>query len=517
VDQIAQIMMSGPRTAGIPSRAEAAAHARLTDSQFDRALAKLHGVTRMVEQYAKAARISDRRAAAEVKKLMDRVLVDAVVIPASKATDGIPEPTEAQIAEQYVKYKDAKPGTGEYGFGYLQPQRVKFEWMTLDRDAFTNVVTLDAVDVYKQWQQHKDKYKGEFAADKPQVEKDLKAAKVDQIFADADRFYKTKLRQYTRNLSQDGPVRKLPADWETVRPKMADLAAEVDRNLKAGNPLLPSPTVDARATEWVKIDNVSAVPGVGSSSYKSGTKQGPISQLLANLHELNAESTMGLQARLPFENPLTDGKGNVYYINVLEYRGESAPESKDEVKTDIVRDLKLLAAFEKLKSEEATYQLLAVKDGLEAVAKLYGTPAGPGAADPTPTPLPIVRLAQVQREHAEGALDAAPIRDAVMAAAEALGQQFQASADNVTQRTLCVPVPATLSLAVIQIQGQQPVTVEKMRTASKGDFDGLAQSELFKLQTAPPFGFEAMKQRFDFKPMQEEGRSKSASGPLDMP
>jgi hypothetical protein len=493
-----------------------AAHNRLSETQFDQALAKLRGVMRLLEQYQTAPRISDRRAVAAVKHDFDRVLVDAVVIPASKALDGIPEPTEAQIAEQFLKYKDVKPGTGEFGFGYLQPARVKLEWMTLDRDAIAKTVTIDAVDANKHWRQNKDKYKGEFAADKAKVEDDLRNAKVDQILQDADRYFKTHLRQSTRSLTQEGPIKKLPPDWDSKRPTMADLAAELDKSLKAQNAALPAPTVDSRSSEWVKIALAGNIPGVGSSRFKIGTKQGTLSDLLGELYELKPTSTMGLQVKVPFENSLTDGKGNLYYINVLDYHPESAPDSLEEVRTEVIKDLKLMAAFEKLKGQQAEFQLTAVKDGLDPIAKLYGTPAPVGAPDQTPTPLPVTKLVAVGHDRAEGMLNAPAVRDAVMSAAEALGQQFKATPENVVQRTLTVPVPTVLSLAVIQIQGQAPVTVEDLRKLTKGYFDRAAAEELTNLSADGPFTFEAMKKRYAYKAVTSD-ETKSASGEPSAP
>ncbi len=410
------------------NRPRVASSERLSLQQFDMALSKLRGVRRMMMEYATAARVSDRRAVTVAKRAIDQVLVDAVVIPASKALDAVPEPTEAQIDEQYLKYKDTKPGTGDYGFGYLQPERVKFEWMMLDRDSIAATITINPVDANKFWRQNKDKYKGEFTADRAQVEADLRNAKVDQILQDADRYYKTHLRGYTRALTQDAAVKKLPADWETKRPKMADLAAELDKSLKAQNPAMPAPIVDARTAEWVKVALASNIPGVGASRFRVGTKQGTLADLLSELSELNSSSSLGLQAKVPYENPLTDGKGNVYYINVLDYRAESAPESIDEVKADVTKDVKLLAAFESLKGQQAELQLQAVKDGLDAIAAKYPTPAIPGAADQTPKPLQVMKLASVRREVGQGMLDAAPVREAVMNAADAAWAAVQGDA-----------------------------------------------------------------------------------------
>jgi hypothetical protein len=129
--------------------------------------------------------------------------------------------------------------------------------------------------------------------------------------------------------------------------------------------------------------------------------------------------------------------------------------------------------------------------------------------------LTVTKLATVRRESADPGLNEPPIRDAVMSAGDALGQQFVATPSNTAQRTLSVPVPSTLSLAVIQIQGQEPATVELMRTATRSFFDQQAQNELMKLSTAAPFSFESMKKRYDYKPVQEEKRG--SGEPTELP
>jgi hypothetical protein len=123
-----------------------------------------------------------------------------------------------------------------------------------------------------------------------------------------------------------------------------------------------------------------------------------------------------------------------------------------------------------------------------------------------------MKLAAVRRDAGTGMLDAAPVREAVMAAAEMLGQQFKPSPDDAVQRTLSVAIPSQLALAVVQIQGQVPVSVEDLRTFGKGDFDRVVQGELMKVQQSAPFSFAAMKQRYDYKAVaNEEGKGGGTS------
>jgi hypothetical protein len=507
------------------ARPRAASRNQLSLTDFDLALSKLRGITRLEKEYATAARVSDRRAISQIKRRFDSVQVDAVEIPASKAEAGIAEPTDAQIAEQFIKYKDVKPGTGEFGFGYLQPQRVKLEWMVLDRDVIGAAIALDPVNVYKYWQQHRDTFKGEFTAEKANVEKAVRSNAVDQVLADADRYYKASDKGAVRNLPQDGAFRKLPADWDQTRPTMATLAKSVMDNLKAGSHIeIPAPAVESRTDSWVKIVTARELPGVGGAQFQIGTKQGSLSDLLAQLHELNPAGDLGLQAKVPFETPLHDGKGNVYYINVLDFRAESAPESIDEVKADVIKDLKLHAAYEKLKTEKDSYQLLAVTQGLEAVGKLFATPApAPAAGAPAaePTPLPVQKFLNVRRDQADRPLDSKEARDAIMGVADALGPQFAAAPSNADQRTLSVAIPSELSVAIVQILGQTPVTLEQLHTVTKPFFDNLAQGDLMKVATSSPFSFASMKERYGYKALTgdegKSGKARPVSGPTELP
>ena len=89
------------------------------------------------------------------------------------------------------------------------------------------------------------------------------------------------------------------------------------------------------------------------------------------------------------------------------------------------------------------------------------------------------------------------------------------------QRTLTVPIPTVLSLAVIQIEGQSPVTVEDLRMSTKGYFDRAAAEELASLSTEGPFTFEAMKKRYNYKAVTSDetksGKEPSAPRPLELP
>ena len=101
--------------------------------QLYQAFARLHGIIRMQVAYQRAPRFSDRRLAAGMKRLNDQTQVEYIFVPPEQVMAEVAEPTEAEVAAQFAKYGDVLAGTGDVGFGYRLPDRVKIEWMTIDR------------------------------------------------------------------------------------------------------------------------------------------------------------------------------------------------------------------------------------------------------------------------------------------------------------------------------------------------------------------------------------------------
>src|SRR5205823_12971421 len=128
-------------------------NSQMNEDDGERMMARAAGVLRMMNSYARAARISDRLAAVEARKARDAAVADYVFIPANLFADQVPDPTPAVLQAHFDKYKTVKPGEGEYGIGYLFPARVRIEWLKLDRSLFEKGVTLDPVEVVTRYRQ----------------------------------------------------------------------------------------------------------------------------------------------------------------------------------------------------------------------------------------------------------------------------------------------------------------------------------------------------------------------------
>jgi hypothetical protein len=126
--------------------------------------------------------------------------------------------------------------------------------------------------------------------------------------------------------------------------------------------------------------------------------------------------------------------------------------------------------------------------------------AAPGA-DGKPADLAVDRRVVVSKSQSDPAnpqYDTQEFRDALAAKIETLGQTTKPAPENLVLRSLSVPLPAKLGLAVVQITGFEPLSAEMMRTAGSQVADGAANREIRSLvQDKPelnPFEFKSLKE-----------------------
>jgi len=485
-------------------RASIAARARLTEAEFDQLLAQLRGVRRLVTLYAGAPRFSDRRGLAEARKVYDGVLADVLVVPADRLTATMPEPTPEAIQAHYDAFRSVRPGEGEHGFGYIQPARVKLEWMQLPIEDIRKAIQLDPLDVSRFYQLNRAQYPGEFAAEKSKIEVLLREEKVKDILTQFDSIYKARLRALARRFENDGAVKKLPADWNIQRPKMESLAADVVQALRdaTGVPI-PMPNVIERSAQWTRLDQFATTPGLGAASYNVGGQRGavPIAAVIAAVHELNPESSVGLQVGFPWENFVTDNSGNRYYFTILDAKATGEPGSLDEVRDQVVADLKRKAAYDTLAADTATVLASAVTGGLAEVAKTFEVKDADGKVlHAAPEVARDIRISRNDAGRFPQINDPA-FREKVMDTLAALTNYTGPTPENAPDRTVVMPLPKSLSLVAAQLTYPQPMTVEDARTMSRGTYQTLLREEVENATetVVSPFSLEQLKARLEYK------------------
>lgn len=482
---------------------------QLRPAELDAALSKLHGVERLVVAYTSASRFSDRRAVVQSKRLLDGAIVDVVIVPATALAAKAPEPTPEELSAQFEKYKGEAPGDAPGEFGYRLPARVKLEWLTLDRALISPAVKLDPVEVYRHWQNNRAQYAGEFAAEQAKVEQALRATKTSELLSEIDRQVKAKVRAATRRLASDGPYKKLPPDWEAQRPKLVDLAASIADVAKQEGVEIAPPAVTVKADAFVPVDELSTLPGIGRSFFQAAANFGTFTDLVESARELEARGAFEVQAMVPAANtPLFDMAGNRYYVNILEAVPSSPAASIDEVRSAVVRDCKLKWAYDQIAARGPELEAKAVLEGLAAVAAEF--PIMPEAGGEG-VPLEVQKLRQVFRARGDSRtpeFNDENLRDAVLARVAALDPAFIATPENADVRTMAVPVPTYLSLAVIQLAVQRQMAVENRYQWTASALHDLRQYEYAMAVPDPsgPFTEKNLAERLGFRLMENRGR-----------
>ncbi len=490
---------------------------RMQPTQLHTALARARGIERLVSSYQRAARVSDRVAAAKAREYLDGAKADYVFVPAERIISTIPDPDASTLQAHFDKYKSTKPGEGEYGIGYLFPPRVKLEWMKLDRVAIEAAVSLDAVEVRKRYNQghtgEPKKFPGEFAVERPNVEREMKTEVADKIVHEAQIAIQTEIIKATRGLEADGKYKKLPAGWEQSRPKFETIAqAVVDAVKKQTGTTIPLPAVTVKAADWLTRSDLQALPDIGRSLVRQGGGQLSFDQVVFWTREIpGTEAEAGpipVQVNVPLaETYFTDFAQNRYYICVLATKGESPPDTIDEKREQIVKDYKNIVAFEQLKARADELKGKAITGGLDAIVAAFPAaeapkPEIPAAAALPPPNEPKYKALEISKDvpvvpvnTADQHLGVEEVKKAVLAAAMKIDPLTPRELVAPDAATLAMPIAKQLGLVVVRIVTHDPVTKEFFRQVNTAVEQRVQSEELADLKAENPFSLANLLKR----------------------
>ncbi len=474
--------------------------------EIDTALARANGIYRLVNQYGGAARFSDKRAAMAIRHDRDATVIDAVVIPAARVAASMPEPTEAEVQAQFDRFKGVRPGEGEYGIGYLLPARVRLETMTIDREAIEKAVTLDPVEVLKRHKTNKDKYRGDFGADKARVESDMRGEIVERALTDAQAVVQAEVLRAKRLLGDAGKFKVLPADWEATRPSWDSIAKLIVETVKKNQKLdIPAPVVARRTDSWLTRQDVERLPGLGAGFLRQGSVQTPASEVLFAAKEFGGSGEgLAVQAGMPIELPFVDSLGNRIYVTLTAARGESAPDAVAEIREQVSKDARTLRAFESLSGRQDELRRLALEKGLAAVADQFPAVAGVSdPKDPASKPLSVNKELIVERTQTmgmRGITDEATFRAPINAAADELESLGLTATLPAEKATLAIAVKSRLSVSVVVVKRLRPFTREDFAGREGGSMQRAMQGEYADLGTdVYPFSLPQMLKRHRYE------------------
>lgn len=508
---VARQLAEGARRGGFPTFNPTAAPDSPENRDLFQALANLRGVLRLVTTFAQANRLSDTRAVATAGSRAEIAFIDYTLIDPERIAGRVPEPTPEALAAHFAKYQSVDPAKDPHGIGYLREPRVKLEYLVVSRDALAAQVKLDPIEVNKHWMQNRATFKGEFAAERPAVERALRERQIDRLMDEADKAVRAELYRAASKLPVRDGYKVLPPTWETERPRLTDVAQRAVQTLLEAQKLeIATPVVKVLDDRFYTAEDLALLPVVSQAQVRMGSQVSPLSAFLLNARELGVKQTLGLQVGVPFDQPALGAGGDRIYFTLLDARTKSAAESIAEVGADTVaKDAKSLAAFAILQAELTSTQNLAVQDGLAAVANLYALPGTPTPEQPAPTPTPApirtnVRVSAQGVEAQDPALRSDALRDAVMTAAAALDPTKPALSQDAAKRTIALALPKNRSVVVAQVTARRPLTREVLRLAGEGLAAFVQGEEVGNDVRLQVFSYEALARRMNFKMQSRE-------------
>lgn len=436
-------------------------------------------VSRIMEPVGGRQRLSSPLIQQSIQRLEAGLDVDYAVLPATLYSEEVEAPADAKLQELFEQYKNDPDGTSKpFGFGYQQPARVKFEYLTLPHDRVQELVEqeITQADVQEYYLSNPQRYElvlsdlKEQAATQPaatqgkqpalprkareEIKQDLVAeratVKARQImtYAQSELFARD-VRPSPSNLDGERDVSQL-----TPTP-LAELATLIEERFEV------KPVVNDLTQEFTAVDELFDVPGIGFSSV-DGVANLRFNDLVASMRELNPNDepvAINRRAQLKLPSPtLSDQQGSFYLFRVIEAEAPKAPPSLDEVREAVESDARLLAAYERLQSERDQWVKLAVEKGIDQVTIDAGGQSGRYSADD---------LKLVDRNAGRAAAPMLPglgrpraVVDELFAKAEELGAKAVSQADE-QKKTLAIDVPSELSVVVFKLKSFRPITREQ--------------------------------------------------------
>ncbi len=488
--------------------------ANLTDDQFYTVFAKAMGIARLQSSLKGAARVSSERCLIEAKRQLDAAVIDYVFIPPERVTADVGEPDDAALKAQFDRFRTTPEGKGDFGIGYLLPARVKLEWLTLDHDAIAKAVTVDPVEVRKKFAQgNPGGTPGEtFEQARPRLESQIRQEMVQRILQVADTVISSQVALATRKLPKDGQFRVLPPDWNKERPNFANIRDIIVQRVKEQTGVqIPATEVTVKDAQWLSLTDLSKLPGIGTASLARGSRQEPFTAYALGVRELGGLNDFGIQVGIP-GSPVADKSGSKFYFTVLDARRESAPDSIDEIRPRLVDDWKRLQAFEALKRDAESYRQKAITSGLESLDESANRPPINPAE---PTPPDLKSNATVTRKSispADPNVDLDSFREAVVTAASSLDPTVDPNSIPLADRTLAIPLPPKLGLAVVRIMKFTPMTMEAYRQNAARMARQLQLDE-FDAAGSDAFSLAALRKRLNVKAVTPGGEEQSSSPP----
>lgn len=499
------------------------------------AFATLAGIGRLIDKYAASAVASDNRVRHIVDQFEDRINIAFVFVDATEFIDELPVPDEALLLEQFEKYRDVEPGAGEKGFGYRLGDRAKVEYLTIKYQSLLDQVEASGLEARKWFQRNQDLVRPNADGSRPTYDEfpddviaAYRRAKAEELMAEISRTIKGELLSAIQPLPRDGAFRVLPEGWVDQRVSFEALRERLQEQFGV--------TVEysADAQSWKTMSELGTLEGIGGATRPAGVANMSFRQLVEGHREIARTPLPGLQAgiadtALLRRNDFNRGRvgesafpADAFLYRVIEIDRARAAETLDEVREQVVKDVKRLQAYDTLVADIDAWWRRGIDEGIDDLAKSIDSYVRRGA---------VARYGNTSSEpgdygpNAVAGITSQTLVDAVFARTDTFESLTRYADLPMEQRLLTTPVPERLGIAVVRLERHFPTTRERWLNVVDG---GMRVTGLASVNVPPsqvlmyrdfgdtqmkPYMFDAMKARMKYVDLRDDSSTeRSADG-----
>jgi len=381
---------------------------RVKTEEILKARAIFDDVVRTAKTLAIAATPDEATVRARTRDVLETVQIDAVVLPAKMFLDDSLTFSDDELQAQFDKYKAKEKGAG-LDFGYYQEPRVKVQYVEIDRNKLANEIGIANLEA-----------RARHVYDDMVVKHDPSLKRPEDLFPDAAGPKQSPVLSWEE--AKDKVIEKVKQDDanETAK-RIAGWIIQKDSNVwldgtRKDNGYLPAPdgvdddnyyqkmiadlprdinypdAITVRETDFFTQQGAGDVGDIGASHYKP--LRGPtipfrrlpfLTESMVPTVPKDAQNRSEYTATYEtYTYPMTDQDGgHMFVFRVVGSEDGHPADSLDEVRDEVVADLRLLRAFEKAKAQAETLRSSAIEKGLKAaydadkkLVALRDTPAG---------------------------------------------------------------------------------------------------------------------------------------------
>ncbi|MCC6285582.1 MAG: hypothetical protein IT439_09835 [Phycisphaerales bacterium] len=491
-----------------------AARMRLTPDEMDLVLAKLGAIQRMQSLYLSSARLSEPALRFAAARDMLQVEVEYLTIPGDRLAGTFPEPDALTLAAHFAQYRDTKREESDLGVGYVLPPRAKIEWITLSRDEFLAAAYVSDIQVRAEYDSDPVRYGADRDAAETTIRASLRDASATAMVREAERVIRGELLRARNALAADGMFRRIPDGWaapmyeaisEKIRQALVEENDEPEPRWLVDAALLKRPVVTRRESAWLYKADLAALPGIGEATVRVLGRPRPFADVVLSTREINPETDIPVQTRLPAIDLLArDPAGNEYIFTVLDARPESPADTVDDVRGTAAGDFLAIQGFRRLETELSQIERAAREHGLAGAGDIYkDIPSRDGSPLPPLTAL----TGRVSESFAPDVLSDKAIKEEILRRARALDPTRQTSDLPTSETVFALAAPKSRAVVVVRIARVQPATIERFRSTASGQAQTMAIRDLSEAVKGQPYPFDIEPLRERLGVVRTDGRT----------